>query len=75
MGWCPLKYPNLGEGVRGESVGGGTSESAIPAVVKGWPSPGHTAGDLNLPIPVLQPKKLPQGEGLDIWKFNQYLLI
>ena len=74
MGWCPLKYPNLGEGVRGESVGGGTSESAIPAVVKGWPSPGHTVGDLNLPIPVLQPKKLPQ-EGLDIWKFNQYLLI
>lgn len=75
MGWCPLKDPNLGEGGGGESVGGGTSESAIPEVLKGWPSPGHTAGDLNLPIPVLQAKKLPQGEGLDIWKFNQYLLI
>lgn len=75
MGWCPLKDPILGEGGGGESMGGGTSESAIPAVGKGSPSPGHTAGDLNLPIPVLQPKELPQGEGLDIWKFNQYLLV
>ena len=57
--------------------GGGWHQQvcAIPAAPRGWPSPGLTVGDLNLPIPPPRPKKIPQGEGLDIWKFSYYLLI
>lgn len=73
--WCPLNDPNLGDG-GGCRDRGGTSKSALfQQPPRGWPSLGLPVGNLNLPIPVPRPKKLPQGEGLDNWKFSQYLLI